>query len=165
MHRFKNMDFPFADQVFKDIIAAVRTVYDGDWAAEVQEDPAAEEAEAEAPTQLMKSKTSVAAFMSGASVGRDEHAQPRATVVRDELDVYLSLPKEMDMDCDVLLWWRKHESAFPTVALMARQFLGAPATSAAAERVFSRAGRFHDDYKKSCKEETIRDALLVATNM
>ena len=47
---------------------------------------------------------------------------------------------------------------------MARQFLAAPASSAAAERLFSAAGKMHDDLKKSTTEDTLEDMLIVAKN-
>jgi hypothetical protein len=47
---------------------------------------------------------------------------------------------------------------------MARQFLEAPASFAAAERLFSAVGKMHDDLKKSTSEETLEDMLTVAKN-
>ncbi len=48
---------------------------------------------------------------------------------------------------------------------MARQFLAAPASSAAAERFFPAAGKMPDDLKKSTSEETLEDMLTVAKNI
>jgi hypothetical protein len=42
---------------------------------------------------------------------------------------------------DPLAWWKSHHMSFPTVWLLARYFLGIPATSASSERSFSVAGR------------------------
>jgi hypothetical protein len=39
-----------------------------------------------------------------------------------------------------LLWWKKHAVRFPVLAVLARQWLAIPATSAPSERVFSHAG-------------------------
>lgn len=39
-----------------------------------------------------------------------------------------------------LLWWKEHESRFPTVAFVARQFLGIPGSQIECERIFSIAG-------------------------
>ena len=47
---------------------------------------------------------------------------------------------------------------------MARQFLAAPASSASAERLFSGAGKMHDDLKKATKEGTLEMQLFVAAN-
>jgi hypothetical protein len=42
-----------------------------------------------------------------------------------ELEVYLSEPLHLDQT-EVLSWWKRHSSRFPTVAKMARDFLGVP---------------------------------------
>ena len=47
---------------------------------------------------------------------------------------------------------------------MARQFLGAAASSASAERLFSSAGKMHDDLKKSTCEATLESSLIVGMN-
>ena len=47
---------------------------------------------------------------------------------------------------------------------MARQFLGRPAASAGVERMFSKAGRMHDDMKMSQADDTLEHALLAAAN-
>jgi hypothetical protein len=43
-------------------------------------------------------------------------------------------------------------------------FVGSAAESVAAERLFSAAGKMHDDLKKSTSEETLEDMLTVAKN-
>ena len=47
---------------------------------------------------------------------------------------------------------------------MRRQFHGAPATAAGAERLFSKAGKQHDDLKKNTKEGTLESSLGAAIN-
>ena len=47
---------------------------------------------------------------------------------------------------------------------MARQFLGRPASSAGVERMFSKAGKLHDDAKKSQDDTTLQFALFAAAN-
>ena len=87
----------------------------------------------------------------------------------DEVDRYLRLPEiplqtPSGQDQDILHWWKQHEIEFPNLSKMARQFLAAPASSAAAERMFSAAGKMHDDLKKSTTEDTLEDMLIVAKN-
>ena len=49
---------------------------------------------------------------------------------------------ERSMECDILQWWAAREATFPAVSKMARQYLGAPVSSAAAERLlFSGVGQ------------------------
>ena len=47
---------------------------------------------------------------------------------------------------------RDHKAKWPNLYRMWRQFHGAPATSAGAKRLFSKAGKQHDDLKKNTKE-------------
>ncbi len=47
---------------------------------------------------------------------------------------------------------------------MAREFLTALASSTSAERLFSAAGKMHDDLKKITTEETLEGMLSVAKN-
>ncbi len=48
---------------------------------------------------------------------------------------------------------------------MARQNLGRPASSAGVKRMFSKAGRLHDDLKASQSDDTLEHALLAAANL
>ena len=52
----------------------------------------------------------------------------------------------------------------PHLAKMARQFLGRPATSAGVERMFSKAGKLHDDMKKGQEDDTLEHSLFAAAN-
>ncbi len=71
----------------------------------------------------------------------------------DELEEYLAMPLE-DTDIVLLDWWKNHRYRFPKLAKMAKQYLAAPASTAAVERVFSAAGRMHNDLRKSMKDST-----------
>ena len=98
----------------------------------------------------------------------DEVVEPRVGDC-DEVERYLRLPEiplqtPSGNDQDILLWWKQHESEFPNLSKMARQFLAAPASSAAAERLFSAAGKMHDDLKKTTSENLLEDMLTVARN-
>ena len=70
-----------------------------------------------------------------------------APPTKSEAELYLEHDHQAKFTCakDLLLWWKVHESTYPHLAMMARQFLGCPATSASVERVFSVAGRMFDD--------------------
>jgi hypothetical protein len=83
----------------------------------------------------------------------------------DELEAYLALPAA-NMETDVLVWWRKQDSVegIPSFAKFARQHLGSPASSAGVERLFSRAGRMHDNLKASMADDTLMHSLFAAKN-
>ena len=89
--------------------------------------------------------------------------------VMDDLKKYTALPVEANLDLDVLAWWKARDhnkpadpasgrpAGLPHLAKMAAQFLGRPATSAGVERMFSKAGKLHDDMKKGQQDEARED--------
>ena len=98
------------------------------------------------------------------------------TPTMEELEKFSLLPVETNLDLDVLAWWkaRDHDKkadpatgrpgGLPHLAKMARQFLGRPATSAGVERMFSKAGKLHDDMKKGQQDDTLKHSLFAAVN-
>ncbi|KAK3266096.1 hypothetical protein CYMTET_25256 [Cymbomonas tetramitiformis] len=65
----------------------------------------------------------------------------------DEFKQYLAYP-DAPASTEVLTWWKGVSEKLPNMARMARQFLGAPATTAGAERAFSAVGAMHSDLRK-----------------
>ena len=47
---------------------------------------------------------------------------------------------------------------------MVKEFLAAPASSAGVERVFSAAGKMHDDLRKSTSDGMLKHSLIAAFN-
>jgi len=92
---------------------------------------------------------------------------PRAAQERDELKEYLSSPLETDMELDLQAYWKLKESTWPKLAKMAKQFSWprrAPFSSGGLERVFSAAGKMHDDLRKAEKDSTLEHSLFAAFN-
>ena len=52
------------------------------------------------------------------------------------IELYLKAPQAMRKQ-DVLLWWKVHETEYPHLATMARDYLAVSATSVPVERIFS----------------------------
>ena len=88
---------------------------------------------------------------------------PQQRVSETEAEKYLKLVPEL-MTTDVLDWWATHEAEFPNLARMARQFLGCPATSASAERVFSLAGRLYNDLRQHMTDGTLEERMWAKVN-
>ena len=65
---------------------------------------------------------------------------------------------------DPLEWWSDNESRFPNLARMAQQYLGCPATSASAERVFSLAGRLYSDLRQHMADVTLEERMWAKVN-
>ena len=93
----------------------------------------------------------------------DTQAPAAPMGVTNELDKFLALPIA-DMDTDILEWWAEHESQLPNLSKMARQYLGCPATSASAERVFSLAGRIYGDLNQGMSPENLEERMWAKIN-
>ncbi|KAK3233237.1 hypothetical protein CYMTET_56443 [Cymbomonas tetramitiformis] len=84
-------------------------------------------------------------------------------VPETELDRYLALPY-VKKDVDIQEWWKSQAFNFPRLSQMARQFLGAPASTAGVERAFSAVTGMHSDLRKCLEEGTIQHSLMAAMN-
>ena len=68
--------------------------------------------------------------------------QDTASSTTSELDKYLN---DLLIDYktgDPYNWWGQHHKEFPTLSILARHFLSAPATSVPSEQLFSAAGTY-----------------------
>ena len=54
-----------------------------------------------------------------------------------------------------MTWWLEHQEQFPNLEVMARQYLGCPATSATVERLFSKVGIAFSAKRKSSEAATL----------
>ena len=64
----------------------------------------------------------------------------------------------------MLKWWKEKSAIWPALSKKVRQYLAAPASSAGVERVFSAAGKMHDDLRKSMKDDSLKHSLFAAFN-
>lgn len=95
--------------------------------------------------------------------GDDEDESEEPT--QSEADKYLEMP-DLPMHTDILKWWasQEKEDGFPQLAVMARQYLGVPATSASAERLFSIAGRVFDDMRQGMGDDILELLMWARIN-
>lgn len=126
-------------------------------------DPPEPDDDSSSPLVIKKRRTiSISALMGGALTGvgmtREQDME------KDQLDEYLKEPRVANLDLNVLAYWRAKEFQWPELARMVKQYFAAPATSAGVERVFSAAGRMHDDMRKAMKEGTLKHSLFAAQN-
>ena len=92
----------------------------------------------------------------------DEEAVPE----EDELVKYLELPQiTYKTEQDALDWWILHHRSFPNLGVMARQYLGCPASSASVERLFSAVGIAFSGKRKSSKSDTLSDIMFARANL
>jgi hypothetical protein len=125
-----------------------------------------------------KPKTGLAAFSALVAVvdSSDEEEEEEEEVPEEpefvlhtEVDAYLQLPalpfQRRGIDSNPLDWWSVNGPNMPHLCKMARQFLAMPASSAGPERVFTSAGKMHDDQKKSLSEDVLCMMLDVKMNV
>lgn len=79
---------------------------------------------------------------------------------REEINRYLDIP-EVQMDVDVLQWWKKNAALFPCLSKMARDILAIPASSVSVERFFSTGSLVMTKLRASLKDETLRQLMLI----
>jgi hypothetical protein len=99
----------------------------------------------------------------------DEIFEEPEFALHTEVDAYLQLPalpfQRRGTDTNPLDWWSVNGPNMPHLCKMARQFLAMPASSAGPERVFSSAGKMHDDKKKRLSEDVLCMMLDVKMNV
>ena len=112
-------------------------------------------ADAASHGHLKRRKVSAASFFAprvagAAKAAATPTAQPPAdgedVPYADELAAYLSLSQAECSD-DPLEWWAGKAKKFPNLSVMARQYLGCPASSATVERLFSQVGIAFSDLR------------------
>ena len=59
----------------------------------------------------------------------------------------------------------KENTKFPNLSVIARQYLGCPASSATVERLFSQVGIAFSDRRKNASAETIADIIFTKLNV
>jgi len=94
---------------------------------------------------------------------------PKNLTIYDDVNLLLQMPQIPFQDLagndqNILKWCKDNSSQFHNLGKMAGQFLAAPASSTSAERLFSSAGKMHDDLKKSTNEETMKGGLIDCMN-
>jgi hypothetical protein len=67
--------------------------------------------------------------------------------------------KQVSLDTDPLMWWKKHVQEFHHLARMTRQHLAVPANSASPERLFSSVGLVKSDLWGSLLDTILIDVM------
>lgn len=117
---------------------------------------------------VKRHKANTAAFFadSDESGKESEGEEEAAKASRDELAEYLALPQiKYKTEQDALNWWKQNAEKFPNLAVMARQYLGCPASSASVERLFSKVGIAFAAKRKRAHAETLEDMAFAQANL
>ncbi|CAG8501341.1 10180_t:CDS:2 [Ambispora gerdemannii] len=81
----------------------------------------------------------------------------------NEIEHYIS-EKLTNREINVLAWWKAHQTQFPRLVRMARDYLAIPTSSVASERAFSAGGSMITNKRSSLMPKTIRAAVSPIMN-
>ncbi|KAF2296659.1 hypothetical protein GH714_000957 [Hevea brasiliensis] len=114
------------------------------------------------PTQVTETQASMTPNMSNlvallSSSSTNVH-------VKSELNHYLDEPILLWMqEFDILNWWRTNGIKYPTLQLIAGDFLVVPVSTVASESTFSTGGKVVNIYQSRLREDTL-EALMCSQN-
>ncbi|XP_038163415.1 zinc finger BED domain-containing protein 4-like [Cyprinodon tularosa] len=74
---------------------------------------------------------------------------------------YKAEPTISERDCP-LQWWSTHERAHPQLSVLARKYLGSPATSVPCERLFSLAGNIVQKKRAALSSENVNRLVCLS---
>lgn len=120
------------------------------------------------PRHIKRRKTSAAGFFADSDVeeSEPEGGEDAEKSERDELAEYLALPQiKYKTEEDAIKWWRENKETFPNLEVMARQYLGCPASSASVERLFSAVGIAFSAKRKSADASTLANIMFANANL
>jgi hypothetical protein len=81
-----------------------------------------------------------------------------------ELESYMEEPNILEHS-NPFQYWAENKAKYPTVAMVARAYLGIPATSVASERVFSRCGLVCSDRRSSLSPQHVEELVFLSQNL
>jgi hypothetical protein len=82
-----------------------------------------------------------------------------------ELEQYLSSSTAFEPDDDVLLYWKKHQCTFPSLASIVKTIYNIPASNTTVERLFSTAGNTVSDRRTNLDVEKVSKLLFLNKNL
>lgn len=95
-----------------------------------------------------------------------EERESPTLVIEREVSMYLGSKKSPeDLNLSILEWWKKHQYMFPRLSILAKKYLGIPASSVPSERVFSLAGNLVNKKRSRMKPALVDLLIFLKMNM
>ncbi|KAG7477304.1 hypothetical protein MATL_G00092990 [Megalops atlanticus] len=94
-----------------------------------------------------------------------EDSSDDTALPEDGVTAYIEFKTPKGDPFDVSLWWKEHAKIFPNLAVIVRNVLTIPASSAASERDFSSAGFVIQERRTQLKPGTVDDILFLHSNL
>lgn len=99
---------------------------------------------------------------------REQHDECGLYRNEPDLPVFIADPSKdgKRIPNDPLVWWRTpiRLATYPILSLLARRYLGIPATSVPSESLFSTAGRVAHERRSSMKDSALNACILINRN-
>ena len=105
---------------------------------------------------MEKAQKSRSSFQTSASCERQKLA--------DELDKRYDEPCESE-DINPFNWWASNQTRFPSIAVVARQYLAIPATSVASERLFSKCGLIYSNRRAALSPQHMEQLVFLSHSL
>ncbi len=83
----------------------------------------------------------------------------------NELDEYMNLNVQLNEDDDILLFWQQHQSKFPILTSIVRDYYAIPASNTIVERLFSSSKNTVGDRRTRLGTEKINKLLFLHKNL
>jgi len=97
-------------------------------------------------------------------VFQTEKPTSTSSALADEITTYFLLPVARE-NKNPLSWWKTKQEIFPVLSIIARKYLGIPATSVASERLFSDAGNHITSKRNSLDPGLLGKMIFLKRNM
>jgi hypothetical protein len=94
-----------------------------------------------------------------------EEYEETSSLLEPEWTRYTELKLLAQDDADLDTWWKEHAREFPTFFLLTQLYLFIPATSAGAERLFSKSRRVLDRLRLRMTPEHAELLVFLRENM
>ncbi|KAL4152821.1 hypothetical protein QTP88_000654 [Uroleucon formosanum] len=86
-----------------------------------------------------------------------------ADISYNEFEQYIS-EIQINHNLDPCMWWKEHETIYPTIAKVAKNILCIPASSASSERVFSTAGNIVTSKRNRLNAKNVSTLVFLKQN-
>jgi len=97
--------------------------------------------------------------------GRAEEKEETVNDIEKQIEFFMhKIAQPMDVDGDILAFYRAHEANIPDLARFARSILCIPASSASSERLFSVAGKVISDQRTNISASRAQELIYINQN-
>lgn len=112
--------------------------------------------------KLSEKKTGLAVLLKKRKYDEDDKEQNIFSSY-EEISNYKSC-REIDVDENVLNWWKLNSDKYPRLSILAKKYLSPPATSVPCERIFSCGGNIITDNRASLSPEHSEQLIFLSMN-